>query len=188
MYPTKEEINIFYDEFSKEYGIIENRHRQLLPFIMEFFKKYKIPTEARILDAGCGTGFFAEMVYHQGYKNLTLVDISKGMLKKAKKRFHGKGVEIIRGDIAEIDTLLGEKQKFDVVLCITVLHYLKLTGDLKRFFSAVKRILAPQGVLIVFEFEPVETIRCSFKKVRIKKIRYALEDREISGSFYICQS
>ena len=45
---------------------------------VDFFVKY-VGKEARILDAGAGTGLVGELLNKQGYKNLIAMDLSEGM-------------------------------------------------------------------------------------------------------------
>jgi SAM-dependent methyltransferase len=52
---------------------------------VECFMKY-VPKDARILDAGAGTGLCGELLAEQGYTDLVAMDISKGMLEEAKKK------------------------------------------------------------------------------------------------------
>lgn len=71
-----------------------------------FIKKY-IPTDKsiKILDAGAGEGFWAQKLFELGYRNITLLDISKGMLEQAKKRFSsidGPHISFIKSDIADM--------------------------------------------------------------------------------------
>ena len=52
---------------------------------VDFFVKY-VGKEARILDAGAGTGLVGELLNKQGYKNLIAMDLSEGMLNEARKK------------------------------------------------------------------------------------------------------
>ncbi|MEJ2739351.1 MAG: class I SAM-dependent methyltransferase [Dehalococcoidia bacterium] len=52
---------------------------------VDFFVKY-VGKEARILDAGAGTGLVGEHLNKQGYKNLIAMDLSEGMLNEARKK------------------------------------------------------------------------------------------------------
>jgi SAM-dependent methyltransferase len=52
---------------------------------VEFLVKY-VRKDARILDAGAGTGLVGELLKKQGYKNLVAMDLSRGMLEEARKK------------------------------------------------------------------------------------------------------
>lgn len=76
-----------YDQWAKDYDAdltkdFEYRGPQ---FTARVFKLY-VPREAKILDAGAGTGMMGEILKDMGYKNLTAIDLSKGMLDEARKK------------------------------------------------------------------------------------------------------
>lgn len=45
-----------------------------------------VPTSARVLDAGAGTGLVGQLLNERGYLNLVAMDISPGMLNRARKK------------------------------------------------------------------------------------------------------
>ena len=45
-----------------------------------------VPIEARILDAGSGTGLVGQLLHNRGFKNLVAMDLSDGMLAEAEKK------------------------------------------------------------------------------------------------------
>lgn len=51
----------------------------------EFFVRY-VPREARILDAGAGTGLMGEVLVKLGYDNVVAMDLSPTMLEEARKK------------------------------------------------------------------------------------------------------
>lgn len=51
----------------------------------EFFIKY-VPKQARILDAGAGTGLMGEILVKLGYDDLVAMDLSQVMLEEARKK------------------------------------------------------------------------------------------------------
>ncbi|GBE19644.1 ubiquinone/menaquinone biosynthesis methyltransferase [archaeon BMS3Abin17] len=61
---------------------------------------------------GAGTGIITELFVKADYKHITLLDFSKGMLKKAKKRKSLKGCKFVHQDI----TKLKLKGKYDVIM------------------------------------------------------------------------
>jgi len=52
---------------------------------VEFLTRY-VPKEAKILDAGAGTGLVGELLAKQGYNDLVAMDLSQGMLEEARKK------------------------------------------------------------------------------------------------------
>jgi SAM-dependent methyltransferase len=83
---------------------------------VDFLMKY-VDTEARILDAGAGTGLVGKLLSKQGYKKLSAMDLSKGMLNEARKKnaydeFH----QMVMGEPLDFPT-----DSFDAVISVGVL-------------------------------------------------------------------
>ncbi len=99
-----------------------------------------------VVDAGCGTGVFSELLSARGYR-VTGADISEDMLAEAERRRQETGSDIlyICQDMRELDP--GEQADAVVSVCDCV-NYLLSAGDVTRFFAAVKRALKPGGVLV----------------------------------------
>jgi len=82
----------------------------------EFFIKY-VPKEARILDAGAGTGLMGEVLVKLGYGDLVAMDLSQAMLEEARKKnvyreFH----QMVMGEPLDFAT-----DSFDAVVSTGVL-------------------------------------------------------------------
>jgi SAM-dependent methyltransferase len=76
-----------------------------------------VPKDARILDAGAGTGQVGAMLSENGYNDLIAIDLSEGMLEQARK----KGVydelhQMVMGEQLDFPT-----DTFDAVLSVGVL-------------------------------------------------------------------
>jgi len=83
-----------YDEWAKTYDTdLEAEFGWRGPLVaVEVAGKY-FPKDARILDAGAGTGLVGQLLSERGYANLVAMDLSMGMLeaareKNAYKEFH----------------------------------------------------------------------------------------------------
>jgi ubiquinone/menaquinone biosynthesis C-methylase UbiE len=80
-------------------------------------RRFLPPLPARVLDAGGGTGRWTVILAEMGYE-VTLTDISQGMLDVAKNKIAGKDlarrVTILRQDIRHMSDLADES--FDLVL------------------------------------------------------------------------
>lgn len=69
-----------YDKNMVEWGYAYNR------YVVKLFPKMKVKKNAKLLDAGGGSGWVGQSLYDIGYKNLINMDYSASMLKEAKKK------------------------------------------------------------------------------------------------------
>jgi len=70
-------------------------------------------TEAKILDAGCGTGLVGDILYNKEYKNIVGVDFSKEMLNRAFKKNVYESLSLC--DLTQ--KLEFEDNSFDAIVC-----------------------------------------------------------------------
>ena len=84
---NNEELAERYDQWARDYDSeLEIDFAYRGPQIAaEFFTRY-VHKEARILDAGAGTGIVGEILAKQGYTDLVAMDMSQGMLEEARKK------------------------------------------------------------------------------------------------------
>lgn len=96
----------------------------------------------RVLDAGCGTGRYAEWLIERGAA-VVGVDVSPAMIRQAKKRV-GKRAEF---HVADLDGPLGflESDSFDLVIAPLVLDYIE---DWVPLFGEFGRVLKGFGLLV----------------------------------------
>ena len=103
---TSEEMSKFYDKWSDKYDIHVNQGKVNLKegeFITSLFDKYNKDKKIEILDLGAGTGILSEILAKHGYKNITLIDFSKKMLDKAKKKKLLKNCKFIKADVRKLN-------------------------------------------------------------------------------------
>ena len=102
-----------------------------------------VPSEARrILDLGCGTGFFlAEL--EEKHPGAVGLDISHEMLKVSDQ--YVPGARLVTGDA---ERLPFQEGSFDTVFCKGSLHH---TRDHVGFLENCRRMLGAKGVLIMSE-------------------------------------
>ena len=84
---NNEELGKRYDHWAKSYD--EDLDRDFGwsgPLrTVEMVTKY-VPTNARVLDAGAGTGLVGKLLADQGYTDLVAMDLSAGTLEEAGKK------------------------------------------------------------------------------------------------------
>jgi ubiquinone/menaquinone biosynthesis C-methylase UbiE len=132
-----------YDRLEKT---IEGRlHRELE---WEKILKTLLPEDrsARILDAGGGTGRITLLLAQLGYQ-VTLCDLSSGMLAVAKEKLKAEGL-LKRVEVKEADltSLPFSDATFDVVVC---LHGAFCIADSLKAAEELTRVLKRGGVLVV---------------------------------------
>lgn len=106
----------------------------------------RIPKTARILDAGCASGYLLNLLHAEGYRNLTGVEFSAEMAALARDRLPA-GIPIHQEDIRRyLDRC--DDSAHDVILFHHVLEHIprEFTLEILRGFY---RCLAPGGVLSI---------------------------------------
>ena len=112
------ELERRYDQWANKYDTdLEEGFGWLGPQrAVEFFTRY-VPVEARILDAGAGTGFVGKLLAEQDYTYIVAIDLSLGMLHEArKKKAYRAFYRMVMGEPLDFPT-----NSFDAVISIGVL-------------------------------------------------------------------
>ena len=123
----------------------------------------------RLLDLGCGTGITTIPWLKSGYQ-VYGVDISKAMLKVAKKK--SSKVKWLNQDI----TKLNIKENMDIVTChFDVLNHVLKKANLKKVFKKVYNILNDRG-LFMFDIMP----SAAFKELEKRKRKHTITERPYS--------
>ena len=94
----------------------------------------------RVLDFGCGTGVFLELLRERGVSGIG-IDRDPDMVKQTRDR----GLEAILGDA---DTVLQYEQEFDGIHAAHVLETM-WGEEVIAFLAACKRALKPDGLLVL---------------------------------------
>lgn len=107
--------------------------------------------ELRVLDAGCGAGFYTEWLINNGAKEVVAIDFSEKMVESTKKRIGDKA----KVYVSNLNEKLGFEDKyFDLIISSLTLHYVK---DLDFTLKELSRILKPNGKLIFSIHHPIMT-------------------------------
>lgn len=103
---------------------------------------------AKVLDAGCGSGWYAEYLLGRGAE-VTAFDANEEFVTLTRARV-GVRAQVLRANLAEPLGFAGDGE-FDVVVCPLVMHYLK---DWQPVFREFRRVLKPHGVLVFSTHHP----------------------------------
>lgn len=102
-----------------------------------------LPPGARVLDAGCGNGFFSGKMLERGYR-VTGIDVSQTGIEICRREhpqgsFHQLGV-----GHPDLPSVIGDQ--FDAVVALEVIEHLY---SMKEFLDGCKRVLSKKGILIL---------------------------------------
>lgn len=105
----------------------------------------------RVLDLGCGFGWFCRWVVEQGAKSVLGVDVSEQMLARARAETSDLAIGYLKADLERFEP---EQGAFDLAYSSLAFHYLiDLAGLLKRVHDA----LVPGGALVCSVEHPMMT-------------------------------
>lgn len=105
-------------------------------------------SRARLLEIGCGNGYYAELLRKRGLTQYQGFDITDAFFPMLRQKF--PGFEYIRGDITA-DRVAGE---FDVVLLIDVIEHIVTEAKFMSALVNVSAMMAKDGVLALAPVAP----------------------------------
>jgi SAM-dependent methyltransferase len=105
----------------------------------------------RVLDLGCGFGWFCRWARQAGAAQVLGFDVSEKMLARAKATTGDPAITYTRADMEQLDL---QPNSFDVVYSSLALHYVNnLTGLMAQAYGS----LVPGGVLVFSVEHPIFT-------------------------------
>ena len=104
----------------------------------------------RVLDAGCGPGFYVSEILERvgGEGSVVGIDASEAMLALAAKRCEGHdNVSFEQGDVTELPVADSD---FDRALSVQVLEYV---ADIPAALAELHRVLRPGGRVLIWDVD-----------------------------------
>lgn len=128
-----------------------------------------IGKDARIIDAGGGDSLLVDSLLDQGFRDVTVIDVSSPALQRARERLgeRARRVNWICGDVLEFRPAV----KFDVWHDRAVFHFLTDREDRAGYVQAVLEAVKPGGQVIIATFGLEGPPKCSGLDV----VRYSPE-------------
>lgn len=103
----------------------------------------------RVVDLGCGFGWFCRWVREHGAAQVLGLDLSEKMLARARAAGPDAGIGY---ETADLDRLSLPEASFDLVYSSLALHYVE---DVPRLFGTVNRALSPRGHFVFSTEHPI---------------------------------
>ena len=102
----------------------------------------------RLLEVGVGTG--SSLPHYRSDLEVTAIDFSPEMLKKARNRVVSQGLSNIkRLSVMDVMNLEFADSSFDIIVAAYVLA---ATGNARRALEEIERVLAPGGEVIIVSY------------------------------------
>jgi SAM-dependent methyltransferase len=177
---TSEDHKNYYNEIAKNYESYVPQNKSMIKILLNFFKESKIKKDSKILDLGAGTGLVTGGIVKEGYKDITLVDISEEELKIAKSKNSLKNAKCQTIDLTK-DNIPG---KFDVIYETMSLDYFK--GEkMQSILEKIKNALNPNGKFIIIDRHIYPEFNDYFKEVKSGKTELETPEGKFDYYYYI---
>ena len=113
--------------------------------IMYFVKKLYPLDGSRILDLGCGTGWFTALAVQDGY-DVTGLDLHHRLLRVAQERLLGNERPGNPFVVSRVEAVPLLSEHFDACFSLSVIEHIP---DWEKHVEEAYRILKPGGVLVI---------------------------------------
>jgi len=127
--------------------------RKMLP-PEKLLAELDIQTSCIVADIGCGPGYFTLPAARMTKQTVYGVDVSPEMLVFLKQRAQDEGIQNISLVESSAEHIELDDESVDRILCSLVLHEV---DDLHQVFREFKRILRPQGKMLLIEWTKKQT-------------------------------
>ena len=115
--------------------------------------------DASLVDIGAGASLLVDHLLDQGYRDLTVVDISSAALDRARGRL-GERAALVHWIEADV-TAFNPSRQYDLWHDRAAFHFLTDKTDREQYMAVLKKALVPGGQLIVATFAPGGPEKCS---------------------------
>ena len=138
---------------------------QAIPNIsLDFIHSFQLPKTARIIDIGGGDSRLVDFLLEEGYYNLTVLDISRSALERAKKRLGKLSEQVtwIEQDIISYQA----SGTFDLWHDRAAFHFFTSEDQVDAYISVARKSIRKGGYAIIGTFSDMGPDRCSGLPVR----------------------
>ena len=124
---------------------------------LNFIRSFNLNKDASIIDIGGGDSNLVDHLLLEGYKNITVLDISKNALKRAKKRL-GEQAKSITWIVSDINDFT-PTENYDVWHDRAAFHFLTQEEQIKRYIGLANKHIT--GHLVLGTFSKEGPLKCS---------------------------
>lgn len=124
---------------------------------LELICEANLSKTAKIIDIGGGDSKLVDFLLEEGYKNITVLDISSKALEKAKKRL-GKKANDVQWIVSDITTFQ-PTETYDLWHDRAAFHFLSTKEEIEKYTSIVDQFVSER--LIIGTFSKQGPTKCS---------------------------
>jgi ubiquinone/menaquinone biosynthesis C-methylase UbiE len=126
---------------------------------LDFFHSFRLPKTASIIDVGGGDSKLVDFLLDEGYRNITVLDISEHALERAKQRLGERAATVkwIVSDILQFVPL----QTYDLWHDRFTFHFLTTESEIQRYLDIAVDAISPHGFMTIGTFSDQGPNRCS---------------------------
>ncbi len=140
----------YYKAYEKRYQQVYKHNylwssKEPTPDVIETILKEKIPSDAKILELGCGEGRDAIFLLNKNY-NILAVDYSNTVIEKCKELSNYKYNDKFKQFDIINDTL---EDKFDFIYSIAVIHMFVSQKHRNKFYNFICNHLNTNGIALI---------------------------------------
>ena len=148
---------------------------------LELILSLKLSKDSPIIDVGGGDSFLVDSLLNEGYTDLTVLDISKVAIERAKIRL-AKNSNKINWIVSDITNFYPER-KYSVWHDRAVFHFLRKDQEINSYLKSLNSGTDVNGRLVLGTFAENGPTRCCALDVK----RYSFNDleRKIGDQFHI---
>jgi 2-polyprenyl-3-methyl-5-hydroxy-6-metoxy-1,4-benzoquinol methylase len=152
---------------------------------LKYIEHTRAGNEAELIDIGGGQSSLAADLLTQGYRNVTVLEISAAALEKAQAQL-GESAQRIRWIDANVTQAELPEYAYDIWHDRAVFHFLTRQADRSAYVRQAARSLKPDGNLILATFAANGPRQCSGLAV----VRYSAEslERELGSRFRLVEN
>jgi len=176
----------FYEKTQEEYDIESKRGRERFAELREILSRHLPIKNGRALDIGCNAGLSSFVLEELGF-DVVGIDIQEKAIERAKElaKKRGSKAEFYVMDAKNLDF---KENAFDLVALLgyPLAHF--SIWDFDKILQEVKRVLKPQGWIVIQESDFLWTLIKGFNQPGLKrgwiKVVYTGGNREWEGKVY----
>jgi len=124
---------------------------------LDLIHSFHLPKSASIIDVGGGDSKLVDHLLAEGYKDITVLDISEAALNKAKQRL-GEKAKLVKWIVADI-TQFTPGQKYDLWHDRATFHFLTSSDQINRYTSLFSKFVT--SYLVIGLFSETGPTKCS---------------------------